>query len=44
MLDKVTVRELAAKYAEEICKVILADRNESFEPSDDISLIVIKYG
>jgi len=30
--------------AEEICKAILADRNESFEPSDDISLIVIKYG
>jgi len=29
--------------AEEICRKILADRNESFEPSDDISLVVIKY-
>jgi serine phosphatase RsbU (regulator of sigma subunit) len=29
--------------AEEICKEILADRNESFRPSDDISLVVIKY-
>jgi len=29
--------------AEEICKEILADRNASFPPSDDISLVVIKY-
>jgi len=29
--------------AEEICREILADRNESFKPSDDISLVVIKY-
>ena len=29
--------------AEEICREILADRNASFPPSDDISLVVIKY-
>ncbi|MDR0311075.1 MAG: serine/threonine-protein phosphatase [Acidobacteriota bacterium] len=29
--------------AEEICKEIIADRNASFQPSDDISLVVIKY-
>ena len=29
--------------AEEICKEILADRNESLRPSDDLSLVVIKY-
>jgi serine phosphatase RsbU (regulator of sigma subunit) len=29
--------------AEEICKEILADRNASFKPSDDMSLVVIKY-
>ena len=29
--------------AEEICKEILTDRNASFQPSDDLSLVVIKY-
>ena len=29
--------------AEEICKKILADRDAAFQPSDDISLVVIKY-
>jgi serine phosphatase RsbU (regulator of sigma subunit) len=29
--------------AEEICREIIADRNESIKPSDDISLVVIKY-
>jgi serine phosphatase RsbU (regulator of sigma subunit) len=29
--------------AEEICREIIADRNASFQPSDDISLVVIKY-
>ena len=29
--------------AEEICREIFADRNASFEPEDDISLVVIKY-
>jgi len=29
--------------AEEICKEIIADRKASFQPSDDISLVVIKY-
>ena len=29
--------------AEEICKTILADRVAAFQPSDDLSLVVIKY-
>jgi len=29
--------------AEEICREIIEDRNASFPPSDDISLVVIKY-
>ncbi|MDR1728971.1 MAG: serine/threonine-protein phosphatase [Acidobacteriota bacterium] len=29
--------------AEEICKAIVADRKASFQPSDDLSLVVLKY-
>ena len=29
--------------AAEICREIIRDRNESYEPTDDISLVVIKY-